>query len=83
MQEILGLACGCAAAVFGIWAFLRGQRSMAQILHGGEPEGLRGAAVLSRGRGEPKKDGESGGYEEQFRALFSDGERKNGAEGGR
>lgn len=77
MQEILGLACGCAAAVFGIWAFLRGQRSMAQILRGGEPEGLRSPAVL------PKKDGESGGYEEQFRALFSDGERKNSAEGGR
>lgn len=39
---LTGIAAGAAVCVFGIWAFLRGQKSMAEIYRVGEPEPLHG-----------------------------------------
>lgn len=38
---LTGAASGCVVCAFGMWAFLKGQRSMLQIQSGGLPESLK------------------------------------------
>jgi len=65
MAEILMgcLAGGCVCA-FGLWAFLKGQRSMRQIQNGGLPDGLFG---VKRARADTQEND----LPRQLKSMFS------------
>ncbi|MDR3644671.1 MAG: hypothetical protein P4M02_06320 [Clostridia bacterium] len=73
MEIILGLFAGAGVCGFGMWAFLRGQRSMAEIRSGGEPEAIKGPiALLREASGAAPKRAEPD-YSGQLRAMFGEG----------
>ncbi|HEX3026407.1 MAG TPA: hypothetical protein VHR42_04165 [Clostridia bacterium] len=69
---LTGVFTGGCVCVFGMWAFLKGQRSMFQIKNGEAPTELFAAKAI-RGGGE-KSGGESDQPDiaEQLRSMFGD-----------
>lgn len=60
VSVLLGAAAGAAVCAFGMWAFLKGQRSMLEIRSGGLPSGLL------------ERKAAPDGLAKQFAALFAE-----------
>lgn len=76
MELILAALCGAGVCAFGMWAFLKGQRSMAEIARQGAPEPLHGPVsmlgdALRREQGAKAEEGENVDFAAQVRALFA------------
>ena len=46
METILSSAIGVCICLFGIWCFLKGQESMAEIVRDGKPQNLKGPLAI-------------------------------------
>lgn len=67
-------ACGFCACAFGMWAFLKGQESMAEIISAGRPANLKGpAAALRENAAALSSKKYEYDMERQFKELFGDG----------
>ena len=72
-NELISIGCGTIVCLFGIWAFLKGQTSMAEIIHGGKPGNLKGpAAMVKEGRAEAEERAKQENMERQLRSMFSE-----------
>lgn len=75
MGTVISILCGAAVCAFGMWAFLKGQNSMAEIRHGRPPANLKGpAAVLRETLAQARDEKEKSDYAAQLKSLFGDGE---------
>lgn len=70
MIVLEGVFIGGIVCVFGMWAFLKGQRCMMQIQNGAVPDDLIHFERRKAGPGE-KETGEPD-LAEQFRSMFED-----------
>jgi hypothetical protein len=70
MTVIASLAAGAAVCIFGMWAFLRGQRTMFDIMSGQRPELFDRRAKESGGKS----------LASQMREMFAD-DRADGGRG--
>lgn len=69
MSSVVSILLGAAVCLFGIWAFLKGQRSMLQIKSGGLPDSLFPKELP---RGEKNAPGNRPTLSEQLQAMFGD-----------
>lgn len=78
MEIVFSLVCGAAVCVFGMWAFLKGQESMAEIQNGRKPTNLKSpAAALRENLAELRDTKSRNDYAKQLRSLLG-GDERNG-----
>lgn len=71
---MLGVLTGAAVAVFGMWAFLYGQRAMYEIVTKGAPEGMKNPVRTLREIFQNEEAGQDEpDYPGQLRDMFRDG----------
>lgn len=69
----ISLVCGTCVCVFGFWAFLKGQESMADIMRNGRPANLKSpTAIMKENRKEEQIQEQQQDYMQQLRSMFSD-----------
>lgn len=68
---VIGMATGMAVCFFGMWAFLKGQRSMAEIYEKGKPETVGPAAVIEK-IADARGKRTAADYARQLQALVAD-----------
>jgi hypothetical protein len=73
MEIILAVMVGAGVCLFGIWAFLKGQQSMAENIANGKPQNIGGPIKLIKeaiAAGQPQTEDRE--LEKQLQAMFSD-----------
>jgi lipopolysaccharide export LptBFGC system permease protein LptF len=73
MQIILSVIVGACVCLFGIWIFIKGQQSMAEIIANGKPENLKSPlSLIKSGLTAEQSKTEIVDIEQQLQAMFSD-----------
>lgn len=73
MEMILSVAAGVCVCLFGIWCFIKGQQSMAEIIANGKPQNIRNpVSLLKDGITAAYSHTEDADIEKQLQAMFSD-----------
>lgn len=73
MGIIISAAIGACVCLFGIWTFLKGQESMAEIIANGKPQNIKGPiSLIKEGVTAAYSKTEDVDIEQQLQAMFSD-----------
>jgi hypothetical protein len=73
MEIIISVVIGACVCLFGIWTFLKGQESMAEIISNGKPQNIKGPiSLIKEGITAAYSQTEDVDIEKQLQAMFSD-----------
>lgn len=73
MNIILSVVIGACVCLFGIWAFIKGQQSMSEIITNGKPENIKSPlSLIKSGLTAEQSKTENVDIEQQLQAMFSD-----------
>jgi hypothetical protein len=73
METIISVVTGAFVCLFGIWTFLKGQESMAEIITNGKPQNIKGPMkLIKEGITAAYSHTEDMDIEKQLQAMFSD-----------